>query len=513
MDIESQLSSHLGEFKSAPFLFIGSGFSRRYLGLEDWKGLLRKFSDISGKSYEYYFSKANGDLPQLASLLANDFHEIWWNESKYNESRIVNKALITTKESPLKVEIANYLREKLYTYGLSSQNDSEIEQLKQVVVDGIITTNWDLVLEEIFPDFKIFIGQKELLFANPQNILEIYKIHGCVTEPESLVLTNGDYNRFKERNSYLAAKLLTIFIEHPVIFIGYGLGDSNILEILNSIIKCLTPENISKLKDRLIFVERDEEFEGDELFQGFLSVGEINLPITRLRTNNFSLIYKVLSKHKRRFSAKLLRHLKEQFYQIVVTNDSNGKVHAVDIEDNFNPEDIEFYCGVGISSKISNTGYSIPEIDDLCKDIIFDTKIYEPVQTVLQTLPHLLARTKNVPIFKYLKESKLLEPGSPILDYKIINRYNLEEKVFSTSNVFAKKKTIMNNYSDLASLLREYNFGNALELIPLLGKENINIDELGALIVRNFELLNNNNNTTRIAFRKLICYYDWIKYK
>jgi len=42
MSLQDDLHNHLEQFHTAPFLFVGSGLSRRYLGLEDWDGLLRR---------------------------------------------------------------------------------------------------------------------------------------------------------------------------------------------------------------------------------------------------------------------------------------------------------------------------------------------------------------------------------------------------------------------------------------------------------------------------------------
>jgi hypothetical protein len=91
MSIKSELLNILENHNGGAFLFIGSGFSRRYLGLEDWAGLLSKFTE-DVKDFEFYKSSAGGDLAKTASLIAEDFHAKWWDLPKYSEHRELFKS-------------------------------------------------------------------------------------------------------------------------------------------------------------------------------------------------------------------------------------------------------------------------------------------------------------------------------------------------------------------------------------------------------------------------------------
>ncbi len=215
----SQLERQLQEQDTPPFLFVGSGMSIRYLGLENWRDLLTLFC-VCGKPFQYYYSTANSCLPKVATLLSDDFHHMWWADDKYKESRKTYSSQADHSDSALKIEICKHISRRQQSIVLSEEIQEEISLLSTSCVDGIITTNWDNLLEKIFPEFTIYIGQEELLSQSQESISEIYKIHGCCTSPNSLVLTDEDYARYNDKNAYLAAKLLTIFIEHPVIFFG-----------------------------------------------------------------------------------------------------------------------------------------------------------------------------------------------------------------------------------------------------------------------------------------------------
>jgi hypothetical protein len=71
----------INKFNTTPFLFVGSGITRRYLDLPDWKGLLEHFAfEVKDDPfiYSYYENRAKGLncpeglMPKIAELIQRD---------------------------------------------------------------------------------------------------------------------------------------------------------------------------------------------------------------------------------------------------------------------------------------------------------------------------------------------------------------------------------------------------------------------------------------------------------
>lgn len=521
--IQDFLKEHLSNFQTAPFLFVGSGLSRRYLNLETWGGLLEKFSKIISKEYQYYLSSADGDFPRLGTLLAKDYHELWWNSDLFNESKERNRVLNINQESALKIEISEYL------IGIKDQlttNESyleEIELLKQAVIDGIITTNWDLFLENIFKDFKPFIGQNELIFSVEQGIGEIYKMHGCCSKPNSLVLTEADYKNFEERNNYLAAKLLTIFTEHPIIFIGYSLQDKNVNRIIRSITSCLTTDNIERLRDRLIFLNYSTEKTDVERTE--FIVDDIQIPLIKISTESFIPVFEVLASTKRKFPAKILRKLKEHVYDLVKNNENHlEKLYVQDIDEDTDFSNLEVVFGVGAISEIKDVGYSGIERIDLFEDLIYDNKHFDNRQIVEKTLPKILSGATFVPIFKYLRKAELIDQEGSLLE----SNANISDKLkqlFSDirsqglsffepkQDIYLKKKPLFESEErDIVAYSEDTGQAEALKYFSFFNELQDTSDNLREFADINFTLIESENTFTKGQFQKLICLYDYLKF-
>ncbi|MFZ3171663.1 MAG: hypothetical protein WA118_06745 [Carboxydocellales bacterium] len=132
--MKNEILGLLRKFETLPFLFVGSGISIRYLGLENWEGLLRHFAQITQNTdfaYEMYLDQAKtqgfkeGVLPKVAQLIENDFNKKWFLEEEFKTSRESSKSDIIKGTSPFKIEIAKYIyvsSERIRLYLRTKQN-------------------------------------------------------------------------------------------------------------------------------------------------------------------------------------------------------------------------------------------------------------------------------------------------------------------------------------------------------------------------------------------------------
>ncbi|WP_422385557.1 SIR2 family protein [Oceanicaulis alexandrii] len=512
----------LAQKAGAPFLFLGSGFSRRYLGLEDWGGLLKRFAEQVG-DYQYYLSTANGNLPRVAGLVSKDFHEHWWKSDDYAEQRSLDSDKVGNETAAIRLEIARYLSSLTLANSSDLDNANEIECLKEINVDGIITTNWDLLLESIFPEYKVYIGQEELLFSNPQGVAEIYKIHGCSTSPESLVLTEEDYSIFEENNPYLAAKLITIFIEHPIFIIGYSLSDEHIKNIIFSIARCLPPAKVSEFSDNLIFIQRVNDKESGKSQITFDKDGQ-NLIATVIRTDDFSEIYNAISESKRKIPARVLRYCKEQMYELVKGENPEDKISVVDIDSLESSEEVEFVVGVGVAqekrdqiieteSGLAEHGYSGITKNDLFLDLLCDSDNKYDAEKVLKVALPIFSKTsaKFLPVYKYLNEVGI----ESYADLQA-SEYSAAKIILDDINNRGYQTRIyLNQFERLASglstsdLIADIRPEKAMLLIPFQRHDKIDLDALGDFLRQHIDFEAGEKAT---YFRKLAALYDKLKY-
>ncbi|SMP23442.1 SIR2 family protein [Chryseobacterium profundimaris] len=518
-----ELKNHLSKFNTSPFLFIGSGFSRRYLNIPTWEELLIEMVDRLklSKPYEFYKSNSNADLTKIASLMGEEFNAIWWENDDFKISRENFQKIATSKFSPLKYEISKRVHDN--SENIDDENiEKEIKLLKKANIDGIITTNWDTLCEKLFPTFTSFIGQEELIFSELFTVGEIYKIHGSIENPNSLILTAQDYQEFQERNTYLAAKLLTLFIENPIIFIGYSLDDKNVQGILKSIIRCLTKDKIQKLQDRLIFCQWVAEEIEAEMTDSTMLISETVIPIKLIRLNSFMDLYTVLANNKKKLPTKVLRQMKGMIYDFVKSNNSKQKIFVADnLDDIENIHNAEFVYGIGIKDKLSDIGIKGIDLKDILSDILID-KNWNSVSISRLCLPAMQLNARFIPYFKHLRLGNFLNDDGTLNDDNDITEFspdfistvnNVKREDFYPNQSYLKKKEELNTKcNSVTDVMKAYdNDLHHLVYISLLDDDKISLDELEKVLIDKKNLLHDSKIGT--YYRKLICLYDFLKHR
>lgn len=185
-------------------LFVGAGVSRA-AGFVDWKSLLRDIAVDLGLDVD-----RETDLVAIAQFHVN---------RRGTKARI-NQVLI----------------DELTREGAQTPTHELISRLP---VDTVWTTNYDQLLEQAFEtagktvDVKLTIPNLAQLRRGKD--VTLYKMHGCVTQPQDAVLTKDDYEGYDGKRSLFSDSLKGDLIEKTFLFLGFSFTDPNIEQVLGRV--------------------------------------------------------------------------------------------------------------------------------------------------------------------------------------------------------------------------------------------------------------------------------------
>jgi hypothetical protein len=216
----------------------------------------------------------------------------------------------------------------------------------------------------------------------------------------------------------------------------------------------MTQENINKLRKNLIFLQRLGR-EGEEgISDSTFIIDKIEIPVTLIKTNDFTKCYRALEQTKRKIPARILRHCKEQMYQLVKSTEPDKKLCVLNIEEIDDATKVEFLVGVGVVSEQdtespASVGYSAISFNDLIQDLFSDETEYDAKQILDHAIPNLLKNSPNVPIFKYLNLTGIYSKKDyKTSGYKFDKSVNRELKDFGIKSI--KRTFFKYRHMDLA---------------------------------------------------------------
>jgi len=184
------------------FLWIGSGFSYNF-GFGSWEAVLEKISE----KIEYPLELDVKSPLKAAELLCSySKQEKGFDEIKFNS--LVAESLLDLKKDNVEPDW--------------------VRRFRAFSPNMIVTTNWDNQLEAIYDDLVNVVVRKDKAPQVSNTGKNLFKIHGDVGRPSSIVVTQSQYFSFQREDTYLNRKIYTLFSEASPIFLGYSLTDPNI---------------------------------------------------------------------------------------------------------------------------------------------------------------------------------------------------------------------------------------------------------------------------------------------
>ncbi|MDQ0299663.1 hypothetical protein J2S78_002083 [Salibacterium salarium] len=517
----SEVFNNIVKSERLPIIFAGSGLSKRYTtNSYDWKELLIKcisnYSDDPLNKYKEYKEEVEHGMEyknvnkfsvneRIGSFVERDFNKAYYRKQ-------ITELRVKEEDSPLKV----YVSQLLNQYGLKEEMEDEInlfKSLKEKMLT-VLTTNYDTFFEDVvFTKHEKIVGQQ--IFKKSE-MGTIMKIHGCSSLPNSLVLTSKDYDKFQRKRRILSAKIINLFTENPVIFMGYSISDENIKAILLDIFQCLEDdEEFKKFEERLVIVIFDETVKNPLVGTYGMNIEGVEISMTKITLSDFTPLLKEMNKLKRITTLKEIQHIKDLVYDIVEDNEGEKKKLVNLVEDDEYDGD-EIVVAIGKESEMLDsvgiTGIQASDLfDDLINDNLESTLRGRYNLLAERQLPNLLRGNNVLPVNKYLKN---VDRDNIVLEEKVINMERMMPEDFLTNSIRRRGTNYARcNYESLEEIFNaEIPYNKKFSYLVLRTVFDANVEEIQKFLQNYNEALRQINNGNTI-YRKLVCILDIKKHK
>jgi hypothetical protein len=185
--------------------FVGAGLSRG-AGFVDWKELLQEFAgDL----------KLDLEIEQDLTLVAQ-YH--------------LNREPARSRER---------LHAKLVEEFSKAASSSAHDALARLPIDLVWTSNYDSLVEDAFTaagrTVRVKNSSAKLLEASSRAGATIFKLHGDLADPRTIVITRDDYRTYTRKFPGFRDRLRSDLSERTFLFLGFSFTDPHLDLILNEL--------------------------------------------------------------------------------------------------------------------------------------------------------------------------------------------------------------------------------------------------------------------------------------
>jgi len=522
--IAMEISEFVSKFQTHPVLFLGAGISKRYCERAySWDDLLETIAlELSGDDRLYLEFKNHAKessegciFPKLASLLSTEIdnklkvrvgtgsmlsdHEKNINDEFFEAVRLNQKA------SRLKI----WVKILLSPLEVRAEKEDEITLFQEACknVASIVTTNYDTFIEEKLK-FSPLIGN-DILLSNPYQ--SVYKIHGCLTNPSSIILTDEDYKQFDNRYELIQAQLISLFIHNPIIFMGYGIQDENIQKLLSRIFSYVTPESElgKRVADNFLCVQFEEGSENTEVVREVFHIqqagAQIDISLNVLKTDDFTSLYSALATLQLPVEAIHLKRVEHAFHEIKL----GGEIAVKLVGDLENVDNRELVLAIGPRDRMAVS--LVYQAAEAIKNYFEITEEFKSEMVILtdNVSEKMFFPAKGIAhVFKEMKKAELL------CHWQSVNLEKERDRI-RTPNYWDDELKSINDILDADTIPPSY---KRRAIFYAVQQDKIELSDLRSYLLRKLAIMRagvskkDMNDLEKTEVRKLLCLYDEKKY-